>query len=88
MTSSGRIGGDLSYLAIYNTRTSFRFIRRLEAPIVAGDVIGEMTYTPQDGGQTIIYEWSLPEISTGVTRLFPLWKKSSLCQRPNPFPAL
>lgn len=87
---SGRIGGDLSYLAIYNTRTSFRFTRRLEAPIVAGDVIGEMTYTPQDGGQTIIYELVASRninrrdaIAPSLEEIFAFAQSD-----PNPFPPL
>lgn len=42
---AGRTDG---WLRTYNMRTNINFTRRLEAPIEAGEVVGTLTYTPED----------------------------------------
>lgn len=87
---SGRIGGKTGYISTYNTRTSFRFVKQLEAPIVAGDVIGEMTYTPEDGGETIVYDLVASRNIDRRDAIAPtLAEILSFAQNdPNPFPPL
>ena len=42
---------------VYNTRTSISYNRVLEAPIEAGDIVGTMTYMPEDSEDgPIMYE--------------------------------
>lgn len=45
-----------AHMKVYNTRTQFQFTRTLEAPINAGETVGVMTYTPENGGPPVTYD--------------------------------
>ncbi|MDD2429700.1 MAG: D-alanyl-D-alanine carboxypeptidase [Eubacteriales bacterium] len=45
-----------AHMKVYNTRTQFQFTRILEAPVNAGETVGIMTYTPEDGSPPVTYE--------------------------------
>lgn len=51
----GRAGGAQAQQREYARRTRFQFTHELEAPVSAGEVMGVMTYTPENG-EPIEYE--------------------------------
>ncbi|NLG57247.1 MAG: hypothetical protein GX540_02420 [Clostridiales bacterium] len=76
-------------LRLYNERTQIDFVRTLDAPIAAGEVVGIMTYTPP-GGQAEPVEYELVAART-VTRRASLAPSVEEIYAysdadPNPFP--
>lgn len=50
-------GDTESQMKVYNTRTTVEYTRTLEAPVMAGEVMGTLTYTPTaPGAEPILYE--------------------------------
>lgn len=74
----------------YATQTTFQFTRTLEAPIDAGETIGIMTYTPENGDTPIEYELTASRSIARRASLAPTLAEIRHFAEtdPNPFPKL
>ncbi|MDO5022189.1 MAG: D-alanyl-D-alanine carboxypeptidase family protein [Eubacteriales bacterium] len=83
-------GKEDTSLQSYHNHTSFEFIRALEAPIAAGEVVGMLSYTPKEGEEPIMYELLAtrsvnrrPMIAPSIEEI-----KQYAETDPNPFPPI
>ncbi len=85
----GLAGRTDSWTRTYNSRTQIEYTRVLEAPVSAGEVVGTLTYTPEDGVSAPV-EYEL--IATrGIRRRASIAPSLAEIQAytsadPNPFP--
>ncbi|NLD51600.1 MAG: D-alanyl-D-alanine carboxypeptidase [Clostridiales bacterium] len=85
----GFAGETDSWLNVYNERTTTVFIRKLEAPIEEGEVVGTMTYSPQDPNkEPIEYELTASRSVARRPSLAPSVEEINAYSDadPNPFP--
>ncbi len=86
----GRINHPEAHKKAYAAHTSFQFTRTLEAPIDAGETIGIMTYTPENGDAPVEYELTASRSIARRASLAPsLAEIRQFAETdPNPFPPL
>ena len=73
-----------------NTITVTNFTREFTAPITAGEVMGTMTFTPEDGGSTVTYELVAARSIAAREQLAPSIDQiiQAAMEDPNPFPRI
>ncbi|MHC1785975.1 MAG: D-alanyl-D-alanine carboxypeptidase family protein [Christensenellales bacterium] len=78
-----------TWTRVYNMRTSVNFVRKLEAPVEAGETVGTMTYTPE-GTDTLPVAYELIATRSILRRpsLVPSYEEIVMYTGadPNPFP--
>ena len=85
----GFAGKTDSWMRVYNMRTTVSYLRKLEAPVEAGEVMGVMTYTPEDPNkEPVEYELLAARSIQKRATLAPSIEEIRMYTEadPNPFP--